>query len=61
MIDFIVAIGMVFVIEGLLLFISPNRVKQLLNIINNYSEKKIRLVGLLSIIIGIIIVGLIRF
>ena len=60
MIDFIVAIGLVFVIEGLLLFISPNRVKQLLNIINNYSEKKIRLVGLLSIIIGIIIVGLIR-
>jgi len=61
MIDFIVAIGLVFVIEGLLLFISPNRVKQLLSIINNYSEKKIRLVGLLSIIIGIIIVGLIRF
>ena len=60
MIDFIVAIGLVFIIEGLLLFISPNRVKQLLNIINNYSEKKIRLVGLLSIIIGIIIVGLIR-
>ncbi len=60
MIDFIVAIGLVFVIEGLLLFISPNRVKQLLNTINNYSEKKIRLVGLLSIIIGIIIVGLIR-
>ena len=60
MLDFIVAIGLVFVIEGLLLFISPNRVKQLLNIINNYSEKKIRLVGLLSITIGIITVGLIR-
>tara|TARA_B100001029_G_C14935847_1_gene380335 strand:- start:1 stop:186 length:186 start_codon:yes stop_codon:yes gene_type:complete len=60
MIDFIVAIGLVFVIEGLLLFITPNRVKQLLNIINNYSEKKIRLIGLLSIIIGIIIIGLIR-
>ena len=61
MIDFIVAIGLVFIIEGLLLFISPNRVKQLLNIINNYSEKKIRLIGLLSIIIGVIITGLIRF
>ena len=60
MIDFIVAIGLVFVIEGLLLFISPSRVKQLLVYLNSYSEKKIRLIGLISIIIGIIITGLIR-
>ena len=61
MIDFIIAIGLVFVIEGLLLFIAPFRVKKLLNTVNNYSEKKIRLMGLLSIIIGIIIVGIIRY
>ena len=61
MIDFIIAIGLVFVIEGLLLFIAPFRVKKLLNTVNNYSEKKIRLIGLLSIIIGIIIVGIIRY
>ena len=59
--DFIIAIGLVFVIEGLLLFIAPFRVKKLLNTVNNYSEKKIRLIGLLSIIIGIIIVGIIRY
>ena len=60
MIDFIIAFGLVFVIEGLLLFISPNRIKNLLNVISSYSEKKIRLIGLLSIIIGIIIITLIR-
>ncbi|MBF95857.1 MAG: hypothetical protein CFH34_00722 [Alphaproteobacteria bacterium MarineAlpha9_Bin4] len=60
MIDFIIAFGLVFVIEGLLLFISPNRIKNLLNVISSYSEKKIRLIGLLSIIIGIIIIALIR-
>ncbi|MEC8100463.1 MAG: DUF2065 domain-containing protein [Pseudomonadota bacterium] len=61
MIDFLVAIGLVFVIEGVLLFTSPNRIKQLLNLINNYTEKKIRLIGLLSIIIGFVIIALIRF
>ena len=60
MLDFIIAVGLVFVIEGLLLFIAPFRIKQLLIAINNYSEK-IRLIGLLSIIIGIITIGLIRF
>ena len=61
MIDFIVAVGLVFIFEGLILFISPRRLKQVLKLINNFSEKKIRLIGLLSIIIGIITIGLIRF
>ena len=61
MFDFIIAVGLVFVIEGLLLFIAPFRIKQLLNTINSYPEKTIRLIGLLSIIIGFIIIGIIRF
>ncbi len=60
MLDLISAIGLVFVIEGLILFISPKRIKQILNLLERFSEKKIRLIGLLSIIIGIVIVALIR-
>ena len=60
MIDFIVAVGLVFIFEGLILFISPKRLKQVLNLINNFSEKKIRLIGLFSITIGLIIISLIR-
>ena len=60
MIDFIVAVGLVFIIEGLVLFISPKRLKQVLKLINNFSEKKIRLIGLFSIIIGLIVISLIR-
>ncbi len=60
MIDFLTAIGLVFVLEGLVLFISPSRLKSLLKVINKFSEKKIRLIGLLSITIGIIITSLIR-
>ena len=60
MIDFIVAVGLVFIFEGMILFISPKRLKQILKLINDYSEKKIRLIGLFSITIGLIIISLIR-
>jgi hypothetical protein len=60
MIDFIVAVGLVFIFEGLVLFISPKRLKQVLKLINNFSEKKIRLIGLFSITIGLIILSIIR-
>ena len=61
MIDLVVALGLVFVLEGLVLFVFPPRVKQLLETINQLSEKKIRLLGLLSISIGILIIAIIRF
>ena len=60
MIDFFVAVGLVFIFEGMILFISPKRLKQVLKLINDFSEKKIRLIGLFSIIIGLIIISLIR-
>ena len=60
MIDFLVAVGLVFIFEGMILFISPKRLKQILKLINNYSEKKIRLIGLFSITIGLIILSIIR-
>ncbi len=60
MIDFFVAVGLVFVFEGMILFISPKRLKQMLRLINDFSEKKIRLIGLFSITIGIIIISIIR-
>ena len=60
MLDFFVAVGLVFIFEGMILFISPKRLKQVLKLINDFSEKKIRLIGLFSIIIGLIIISLIR-
>ena len=60
MIDFIVAVGLVFIFEGMILFISPKRLKQVLLLINDFSEKKIRLIGLFSITIGLIVISIIR-
>ncbi len=60
MIDFFVALGLVFIFEGMILFISPKRLKQMLKLLNDFSEKKIRLIGLFSITIGIIMISIIR-
>ncbi|MAJ23988.1 MAG: hypothetical protein CMP36_00600 [Rickettsiales bacterium] len=60
MIDFLSAVGLVFILEGLLLFVSPNRLKKALDIIKNYPEKKVRALGSLSIVIGIVLLWIIR-
>ena len=58
--DFLTAIGLVFIFEGLVLFVSPKRLLKILNIITKYSEKKIRLIGSFSILIGVLLIMLIR-
>ena len=45
MIDFLSAIGLIFILEGLLLFSSPKRLKNILQIITKYPESKIRMIG----------------
>ena len=58
--DLFVGLALVFVIEGLLLFALPRRVFTVLNIIANFSKNKIRLIGIFSITIGIVLLYLIR-
>ena len=60
MIDFLTAIALIFILEGLLLFISPSRLKKALEIIRRYSENNIRFVGMIAIIIGIVLLWIIR-
>ena len=58
--DLLTAIGLVFVFEGLILFASPKRLLKILNIISEYKEKKIRLIGSFSIFIGVLLIMIIR-
>ena len=60
MIDFLSAISLVFILEGLLLFSSPKRLKKLLQIITIYPERKIRIIGGVSVLIGIVLLWIIR-
>tara|TARA_B100000242_G_scaffold267178_1_gene216495 strand:+ start:646 stop:831 length:186 start_codon:yes stop_codon:yes gene_type:complete len=60
MLDFLSAIGLIFILEGLLLFSSPKRLKKILQIITIYPESKIRMIGGLSVFIGIVLLWIIR-
>jgi uncharacterized protein YjeT (DUF2065 family) len=60
MLNFLSAIGLIFILEGLLLFSSPKRLKKILQIITIYPENKIRMIGGVSVLIGIVLLWIIR-
>jgi len=54
--ELIIAIGLVFFVEGLLLAIFPSRIKSIIEIIKNTQESKLRLLGTIFLIIGFLII-----
>ena len=60
MADFIVAIGLVFVIEGLIFAISPSSAKNAMAHVLETPDGPLRLVGIGSAVLGVIIVWFIR-
>ena len=58
--DFIVALGLVFVIEGIVFAALPGPAKRALNSVMETPDNALRLVGLLSAVIGVIVVWLVR-
>ncbi len=58
--EFIIAIGLIFFVEGLFLAIFPSRIKSILELIKNTPENKLRLLGLVFLIIGFLIIWYIK-
>ena len=58
--EFIIAIGLVFFVEGLFLAIFPSRIKSILELIKNTPENKLRFLGLIFLIIGFLIIWYIK-
>tara|TARA_B100001121_G_scaffold307164_1_gene328077 strand:- start:1045 stop:1230 length:186 start_codon:yes stop_codon:yes gene_type:complete len=54
--ELIIAIGLLFFLEGLFLAIFPSRIKNMLELIKNTSEGKLRSFGLFFLIIGFLII-----
>ena len=54
--DLITAIGLLFFIEGLLLAMFPSRIKNMLRVVENMSENKLRYSGIFFLLIGFIII-----
>ena len=58
--DLMTAIGLLFFIEGLLLAMFPSRIKNMLKVIENMSENKLRYSGIFFLLIGFIIIWYMR-
>jgi len=58
--ELIIAIGLIFFVEGLFLAIFPSRIKSILQLIKNTPENKLRLYGLVFLIIGFLIIWYIK-
>ena len=54
--DFVIAIGLLLFIEGLLVALFPSKIKNMLKLIETTPENKLRISGVFSLIIGFIIV-----
>lgn len=58
--DFIVALGLVFVIEGLVFSAFPGAAKRALESVQQAPESSLRLVGIGSAAVGILLIWMIR-
>jgi len=58
--EFIIAIGLIFFVEGLFLAIFPSRIKSIFELIKNMPENKLRLLGIVFLIIGFLIIWYIK-
>ncbi len=60
MADFIVALGLVFVIEGLIFAVSPSSAKKAMAHVLETPEGPLRIVGIASAVLGVILVWFVR-
>ncbi len=60
MTEFIIAIGLVLFIEGLLCALFPSKIKNMSKLIETMSINNLRTIGLVSAIIGLVIIWYIK-
>lgn len=58
--DLLAALAIVCVIEGVMPFINPSGMKRLLGRIASMEERELRIVGLVSMLVGVAILYLVR-
>lgn len=60
MADFLVALGLVFVIEGLIFAVSPGSAKNAMAHVVETPDGPLRLIGIVSAVLGVVLVWLVR-
>jgi uncharacterized protein YjeT (DUF2065 family) len=60
MADFLVALGLVFVIEGLIFAVSPASAKNAMAHVVETPDGPLRVIGIVSAVLGVVLVWLVR-
>ena len=58
--DLLAALALVFVFEGIATFINPSGMKRIMAKILEFKDRELRIAGLLSMLIGVIVLFLVR-
>ncbi len=58
--DILVALALVLVIEGITPFLSPRVYRQALQMVNQFSDQALRLIGLVAMLCGALLLYLVR-
>jgi uncharacterized protein YjeT (DUF2065 family) len=58
--DILAALGLVLVIEGIFPFLSPGRVRETLHQMLQMDDRTFRIVGLISMLIGLVVLYFVR-
>ncbi len=58
--DLLAAIALVLIIEGMLPFLNPGSMRQMLETVSQLDDRTLRIVGLVSMIIGVVLLTIVR-
>ncbi len=58
--DLLAAIALLLVIEGMVPFLNPQSLRQMLETVSQLDDRTLRIVGLISMIIGVVMLTIVR-
>lgn len=58
--DLLAAIALLLVIEGMVPFLNPKSLRQMLETVSQLDDRTLRIVGLVSMILGVVLLTLVR-
>lgn len=58
--DLLAAIALLLVIEGMVPFLNPKSLRQMLATVSQLDDRTLRIVGLISMIIGVVLLTIVR-
>ena len=58
--DFLAALALLLVIEGIIPFVNPQALRRMLAAMNELDDRSLRMAGLVSMILGVVLLTIVR-